>query len=155
MSYASEAMIADEEREPTYPGITNDVETTLQTMRALEHPGVTLARILPVDDTIRELAVDRPFRPGRDLPALIQEARLAGVDVDNLRLREGVVVAALAATSTAEKFKRVRKTPFGCPSCPCSFDWAGALFVHLIACKPFAAMLEADLAVDADGRPFP
>jgi hypothetical protein len=104
-----------------------------------------------VDDGFIEAKVAfRPwFPPPEDLNQIVaalddERSRLTRASWGTMRLGDPVIRAALDECKRAETMRGVFPNyPYACPGCvdagnPAPYEWAGALFVHLITCHHFA-----------------
>ncbi len=84
-----------------------------------------------------------PFKPSRDLPAALDEAKATVHQWGSLNVLDPLVSAALAVAEISERHHHEHSSPYQCDDCEAAgerptFRWAGALFVHFLTCPNFA-----------------
>jgi hypothetical protein len=146
MSRFDDEMIAEEER-PLLPFPPRTLEAWMQlnrTLDAADQIGTQAPAVVDwyaLADVPAESAVQ--FSHYQAMARALNEGQLTYESWGKLAIVNPVVKAALDAAEQEEQTKKLANTNLRCDACLSTgkletFEWAGALFIHLLTCQRFA-----------------
>lgn len=151
MSRFDDEMIAEEER-PLLPFPPRTLEAWMQLNRGLDAADQIGSQAPAVVDwyaiacnTWSPPAVQ--FSHPNAAAIAFLEARDSMASWGTMKLSDPIVVAALDAAEREEQTKKLANTNLRCDACLSTgkletFEWAGALFIHLLTCPLFAKRVD-------------